>query len=69
MLGAAEVVVVFGFREPSTLALGLARAPAIGLGAEALVTAVTRIGTKQTFAVPALTTSLFDHHLSPPGKR
>ena len=46
VLGAAEVVTVVGFGEPSALALGLAGAPTRRLRAEALVPEIAWLGTE-----------------------
>ena len=62
VFGAAEVVAVCGFGEPTALAPGLARPTAIGLRAEALMASVTRIGPEQDSTMQALTTTFLAHH-------
>jgi hypothetical protein len=61
VLFAAEVLVIFGFSQPSSLARSLARRPALGLGTVFLPAANSRVTAKQLLATQASTSSGFDH--------
>jgi hypothetical protein len=61
MLLAAEVLVVFGFSQPSPLARLLARRPTPGFGTVFLSAANSRVAAKQLLATQTSTSSGFDH--------
>jgi hypothetical protein len=58
IVGASEVVSVFGFLQPTSLAVGFAGVAAVGLGTEALTRHVAVVGMKEPVAV--LTFTLLD---------
>jgi len=61
VLFAAEVLVVFRFSQPASLARLLARRPALGLGTVLLPVAQARVSAKQLLATQASTSSGLDH--------
>ena len=58
VLGALKVVAIFGFVEPSALAVGLAGFAAFGLGAVALTLRIAVVGNEEHLAVLTLAFSL-----------
>jgi hypothetical protein len=54
MLWAFEVIVVFGFLQPSSLSVGFAGFAAVGLATVALTLHVTMVGMEERFAVRTL---------------
>jgi hypothetical protein len=54
MVGASEVIAIFGFVLPSTLAVGLTGLSAFGLGAVALVSHVAVVGNEEDVAMLTL---------------
>jgi hypothetical protein len=61
VLFAAEVIVVFRFSQPASLARSLARRPALGLGAVFLPVPQAGVAVKQLLATQASTSSGLDH--------
>jgi hypothetical protein len=51
IVGASEVVLVFGFLEPAALSVGFAGVAAVGLGTEALTGHIAVVGMENPLAV------------------